>query len=99
MKITITNFGPIKKFEIDLAKDLFMIYGKNNIGKSYAMSVVYLIIKHFSSFSDHAEPFLIRREMESDNSDLKKGNARINHSDPTNEMKRIMTIFLNKTVM
>jgi hypothetical protein len=99
MKITITNFGPIKKFEIDLAKDLFMIYGKNNIGKSYAMSVVYLIIKHFSSFSDHSEPFFIRREMESDNSDLKKGNARINHSDPTNEMKRIMTIFLNKTVM
>ncbi|MBK6681662.1 MAG: AAA family ATPase [Ignavibacteriales bacterium] len=33
MKITIENFGPIHKFEIDLSKNISLIYGKNNIGK------------------------------------------------------------------
>lgn len=45
MKIKITNIGPIHKFEIDLSKKLTMIYGKNNIGKSYAISVVYMFLK------------------------------------------------------
>lgn len=45
MKIKIINIGPIHKFEIDLSKKLTMIYGKNNIGKSYAISVVYMILK------------------------------------------------------
>lgn len=45
MKIGLLNFGPIKKFEIDLSKDLSLIFGKNNIGKSYSIRAVYLIIK------------------------------------------------------
>lgn len=45
MKISIKNFGPIKSFDFDLDKDFHIIYGKNNIGKSYAISVVYMIIK------------------------------------------------------
>ncbi len=45
MKIKITNIGPIHKFEIDLSKKLTMIYGKNNIGKSYAISLVYMLLK------------------------------------------------------
>ncbi len=49
MIIKIKNFGPIKEFEIDLSKDFSIIYGKNNIGKSYAVSVVYLILKKFIS--------------------------------------------------
>ena len=40
MKITITNFGPIKQFDYDLAKDIVVTFGDNNIGKSYAMQVV-----------------------------------------------------------
>lgn len=47
MKITIENFGPIHKFEIDLSKNISLIYGKNNIGKSYAISVVYMLLKSF----------------------------------------------------
>ena len=46
MKITISDFGPIKKFEFDLDKDFIATYGKNNIGKSYAMQVVYLLLKN-----------------------------------------------------
>ncbi len=45
MKIRIQNFGPIHDFEFDLEKDFHVIYGKNNIGKSYAISVVYLVLK------------------------------------------------------
>lgn len=36
MKIEIRNFGPICKYECDLDKSLIVIYGENNIGKSYA---------------------------------------------------------------
>ena len=47
MKITIEKFGPIEKFEYDLEKDLIITYGNNNIGKSYAMQIVYLLLKTF----------------------------------------------------
>jgi len=46
MQIKIKNFGPIKEFGLDLKKDFVVIFGKNNIGKSYAVSVVYLVLKH-----------------------------------------------------
>lgn len=47
MKIKITDFGPIKEFEFDLSKKLIVTYGDNNIGKSYAMQVAYLLLKAF----------------------------------------------------
>ncbi len=47
MKIKIQNLGPIHEFEIDLSKNFTMLFGKNNIGKSCATSVVYLIVKSF----------------------------------------------------
>jgi predicted ATPase len=46
MLIKIRNFGPIKAFDFDLDKDLIAIFGKNNIGKSYAISASYLLIKN-----------------------------------------------------
>lgn len=46
MLIKIRNFGPIKTFDFDLDKDLIAIFGKNNIGKSYAISASYLLIKN-----------------------------------------------------
>jgi predicted ATPase len=47
MRITIENFGPVKHFEFDTDKDLFLIFGKNSVGKSYAISLVYLLLKEF----------------------------------------------------
>ena len=47
MKIAIQNFGPIKEFCYDLEKDLIIRYGNNNIGKFYAMQIVYLLQKTF----------------------------------------------------
>ncbi len=48
MKIKIERFGPIREFTYDLDKDLIITYGNNNIGKSYAMQIVYLLLKAFS---------------------------------------------------
>lgn len=49
MKIEIQNFGPIHHFEFDLKKDLHLLYGKNNVGKSYAVNVLYCFLKSLSS--------------------------------------------------
>lgn len=46
MKITITDFGPIKRFEFNMEKSFIGIFGKNNAGKSYSISAVYLVIKN-----------------------------------------------------
>ena len=46
MIIELQNFGPIKSFKFDTSKDMHAIFGKNNIGKSYAISAVYLILKN-----------------------------------------------------
>ncbi|WP_026499074.1 AAA family ATPase [Butyrivibrio sp. WCD2001] len=45
MIITIDNWGPIAHCEYDLSKRLIVTYGDNNIGKSYAMQVMYLLLK------------------------------------------------------
>lgn len=52
MKIELHNFGPIHYYEFDLDKDLHLIYGENNVGKSYAISAVYLILKGLNKFFD-----------------------------------------------
>lgn len=51
MKITIANFGPIKQFHYDLTKDIIVTFGDNNIGKSYAMQVVYLLLKNLTEYA------------------------------------------------
>lgn len=50
MKIEIYNFGPISKFEFDTSSDFHLIVGDNNIGKSYALSIFYFIVKEFLKF-------------------------------------------------
>jgi predicted ATPase len=51
MKIQLRNFGPIEFFEFDTKTQMHFIFGENNIGKSYAISAVYLILKNFSQFN------------------------------------------------
>lgn len=46
MNIEIKNFGPIEYLKIDLDKDLHLIYGKNAIGKSYAIYCIYCLLKN-----------------------------------------------------
>lgn len=49
MKIAIHNFGPVHHYEFDLDKDFHLIVGQNSVGKSYAITIVYLILKTFLS--------------------------------------------------
>ena len=51
MKIKIKNWGPVKEFEYDFSKSVIVTYGDNNIGKSYAMQVVYLSLKHLVAYA------------------------------------------------
>ncbi len=53
MKILLENFAPIHRFEFDLEKDFSIIFGKNNIGKSYAITAVYLILKNLKETKPH----------------------------------------------
>ncbi len=59
MKIIIENLGPIKKFDFDINKDFHIIYGKNNIGKSYAISAIYILLKYLVIEPIRLESFLI----------------------------------------
>jgi predicted ATPase len=49
MEIDIKNFGPIRHFDTDLDADFLFIVGDNNIGKSYAISLIYVILKTLTS--------------------------------------------------
>lgn len=51
MRVILQNWGPIRKFEYDLSKNMIVTYGNNNIGKSYAMQVTYLILKYLLIYS------------------------------------------------
>ena len=47
MIIELHNFGPIERFTFDTEKQMYFIFGENNLGKSYAISAVYLILKNW----------------------------------------------------
>lgn len=47
MKVKIENIGPIRNVEFDFSKNLQLIFGKNNIGKSYSVNLMYCLIKSF----------------------------------------------------
>ena len=68
MQIDIERFGPVNSFKCDLEKDITVIYGNNNIGKSYSMQIIYLLLKSFigkdSEFSKYIALLLL------DNKDL-----------------------------
>ena len=49
MQLHMKNIGPIDSIDINVDSDLTFIYGKNNIGKSYAITILYLVLKNFAS--------------------------------------------------
>ncbi len=50
MRLRIHSFGPIDEASLDLNRDFILIVGQNNIGKSYAISLMYALVKSFSRF-------------------------------------------------
>jgi hypothetical protein len=45
MKVIIEDFGPVHHFDFDSSKLFQLIVGNNNVGKSYALSAYYFVIK------------------------------------------------------
>lgn len=66
MKISIKNFGPIDHFEFDLEKDLHVIYGENNIGKSWAIGGLYLLLKFWREESDDCLKYAKKKKFDKD---------------------------------
>ncbi|WP_414502676.1 AAA family ATPase [Zymobacter sp. IVIA_5232.4 C2] len=56
MKISLVNFGPIKNFTFDSNKSFHLIVGHNNVGKSYALTVYYIIFKIFKEMHSKLPP-------------------------------------------
>jgi predicted ATPase len=48
MRLHLENIGPIDTVDIDVDSDLTFIYGRNNIGKSYTTTILYLILKNLA---------------------------------------------------
>ena len=48
MQLHLKNIGPIDSVDINVDSDLTFIYGRNNIGKSYAITILYLFLKNFA---------------------------------------------------
>jgi len=48
MKLYLKNIGPIDTIDINIDSDLTFIYGENNIGKSYAITILYLFLKNYA---------------------------------------------------
>ena len=57
MKLRCKEFGPIKDGTIDLDKDLIILCGRNNSGKTYLSYLIYGLLKGKYSFDD-IEPFV-----------------------------------------
>ncbi len=72
MKINIKNFGPILDFSFDLSKEFHLIVGENNVGKSYSITLIYLIIKSFIDVSENFPLFLGRYDLFSEGTDADK---------------------------
>ena len=40
MKLTVKNLGPIEEVTVDLSKDLIVLTGQNNTGKTYLTNLI-----------------------------------------------------------
>lgn len=99
MKIILKNFGPISRFDFDLSKDLNIIFGKNNIGKSYAISAIYLILKNLINESDNVRAFEIELFFLKKNFNTSKDDLGIELSKSIEEyQKKIIEKFKDKNV-
>lgn len=57
MRVRIQDFGPVSDFLFDTEKSFHLIVGDNNVGKSYALTAYYFIVKTIIGlFSDSMYP-------------------------------------------
>lgn len=105
MKITISNFGPIGHIEMDLSKKLIITYGKNNIGKSYAMTMVYLFLKNLIDKRSTKYKFFMDLEYSRNSkltkiyNELEKTYQQTDNFKIDKNINEAVTIILNQSIM
>ena len=52
MKISIYNLGPIYRYTFDTDRAFQLLVGKNSVGKSYALTLVYIVLKELIGISE-----------------------------------------------
>ena len=103
MRIQINNFGPIQKMDLDLNNQLTIIYGKNSIGKSYSMTLAYLIIKNLMKFRYNYQSFYnplynFFESYQIKDNELQNLKELHKNKNVTDELKSIVLEFLNNTL-
>lgn len=75
IELSVTNFGPIAKADIDL-RPLTVFVGPSNTGKSYLAVLVYALHKFFNEYSDNSP---LRRYAEIDSTGRRTLNLNASH--------------------
>ena len=102
MKIQLQNFGPIEFFEFDTKTQMHFIFGENNVGKSYAISAVYLLLKHLaqpSSKRTNVELIDITKELASIETYVKDKIEENNSVDITMQLENAWNTIFSQTVL
>ena len=98
MIIELKNFGPIEHFEFDTEKQMHFIFGENNIGKSYAISAVYLILKNFRNAID-SNDFKFLDYLPEHNQILEKIQISEGQIDISEEVENLIERFIRLTFL
>jgi predicted ATPase len=99
MLITIENFGAIKYFEFDTEKDMYLIFGQNSMGKSYAISLVYLILKNIIELNNISK-VLINQNFGHFEINIKQIDKRLKETnakeiDLSEDVKKTLLVYIN----
>jgi predicted ATPase len=97
MQLHLKNIGPIDTIDINVDSDLTFIYGKNNIGKSYAITVLYLVLKNIAFNSPMANRYFypFSRIRFNDNNLIKNIKVNLENSIEFNITDNITDYFSN----
>jgi predicted ATPase len=94
MQLNLRNIGPIYSINFNVNADLTFIYGKNNIGKSYAITILYLILKNYAFDVPYINQYTYRffpRIRVDDNTVLKELKGRLENNSDNPDITDIVT--------
>lgn len=96
MRISLENVGAVKFIEFDLSKNLHVIFGQNNVGKSYSITVLYLILKNLLDLnliqSGFTPSLSMKEQLEKITIPMIEGDEKI---DVTSQFSETVAIILN----
>ena len=103
MEIILKNIGPIDEYVFDSDKDFHFIAGHNNVGKSYAITAVYLILKNIILQQQSARNILFYdfkpslKKLQTKLKEIENLNDKTSYIDLTEIVKETLVTFLQST--